>query len=88
MLTQIFLGYRYINFRIFTFENCKFILASIFMGLGLIVIDSDYVNNSIIYSLLLKIIIGILIYTFSLIILKEKFIMEYLKKFIIKIKGK
>ena len=88
LLTQIFLGYRYINFRIFTFENYKFILASIFMGLGLIVIDSYYVNNSIIYSLLLKIIIGILIYTFSLIILKEKFIMEYLKKFIIKIKGK
>ena len=50
------------------------------MGLGLIVIDSYYVNNNIVYSLLLKIIIGILIYIFSLIILKEKFI--------IKIKGK
>ena len=88
LLTQIFLGYKYLNFRIFTFENFKFILASIFMGLGLIVIDSYYINNSIIYSLLLKIIIGVLIYIFSLIILKEKFIMKYLKKSILKIKRK
>lgn len=80
LLTQIFLGYKYLNFKIFTFENCKFILASIFMGLGLIIIDNYFINNIIIYSLLLKIIIGILIYIFSLIILKEKFIIEFFIK--------
>lgn len=88
LLTQVFLGYKYLNFRIFTFENFKFILASIFMGLGLTLASNYFINTSTIFKLSLKIIVGVLIYTFSLIILKEKFIMEYLKKFIIKIKGK
>lgn len=79
LLTQIFLGYKYLNFKIFTFENCKFILANIFLTLGLILINNHFLDNSIILSLLLKIITGMLIYILSLIILKEKFIMEYLK---------
>lgn len=88
LLTQIFLGYKYLNFRIFTFENFKFILASIFMGMGLVLINNYFLNNNIIFILMLKILLGMAIYTLFLIILKEKFITEYLKKFIIKIKGK
>lgn len=30
LLTQIFLGYKYLKFKIFTFENLKVVLASIF----------------------------------------------------------
>lgn len=81
LLTQIFLCYKYLNFKIFTFENCKFILANIFMGLGLILVNKFLLNNKIFFSLFLKIIIGAFSYIFSLIILKEKFIMEYLIKF-------
>ena len=86
LLTQIFLGYRYLNFKIFTLENLKFILVSIFMGLGLIIMDNFFIDRSVIISLLLKIIIGILVYIFGLIILKEKFVVEYTNKFIMKIK--
>ena len=79
LLTQIFLGYKYLKFKIFTFENLKVVLASIFMGIGLLLITNYYMEKSIIVNLLLKIILGILIYIIGLIILKEKFIMEYIK---------
>lgn len=79
LLVQIFLGYKYLKFKIFTFENLKVILVSIFMGIGLLLMTNYYIEKSIIVSLLLKIIVGILIYIIGLIILKEKFIMEYTK---------
>ncbi len=88
LLTQIFLGYEYLIFKVFTFENFKFILASMFMGLGLILINNYFVNDNIIFTLILKILLGVFIYIFSLLILKEKFSIEYLKKFILKIKRK
>lgn len=88
LLVQIFLGYKYLKFKIFTFENLKVILVSIFMGIGLLLMTNYYIEKSIIVSLLLKIIVGILIYIIGLIILKEKFIMEYTKKFIKKLKGR
>lgn len=80
LLTQIFLGYKYLNFRIFTFENSKFILASIIMGFGLVLVSNYFINNSLILNLLLKIVIGILVYISSLTILKEKFITNFLNK--------
>lgn len=80
LLTQIFLGYKYLNFKIFTFENSKFILASIIMGFGLVLVSNYFINNSMILNLLLKIVIGILVYISSLIILKEKFIINFLNK--------
>lgn len=86
LLTQIFLGYKYLKFKIFTFENLKVVLASIFMGIGLLLITNYYMEKSIIVNLLLKIILGIIIYIVGLIILKEKFIMEYIKKFIKRVK--
>ena len=86
LLIQIFLGYRYFKFKIFTFENLKVILVSIFMGIGLIVMKNYYIEKNIIVSLLLKIIVGILIYILSLVLLKEKFIMGYMNKFTIKTK--
>ena len=80
LLIQLFLGYKYLNFRIITLENCKFILANIFMSIGLVLITNYFVNDNIIFSLLIKIITGILVYIFSLIILKENFTIKYLKK--------
>lgn len=88
LLIQLFLGYKYLNFRIITLENCKFILANIFMSIGLVLITNYFINDNIIFSLLIKIITGILVYIFSLIILKENFTIKYLKKFFIKITGR
>lgn len=86
LLTQIFLGYKYLKFKIFTFENLKVILVSIFMGIGLLLMTNYYTEKSIIISLLLKIILGILIYIISLVILKERFIIGYMNKVINKVK--
>lgn len=86
LLTQIFLGYKYLKFKIFTFENLKVILVSIFMGIGLLLMTNYYTEKSIIISLLLKIIVGILIYIISLVILKERFIIGYMNKVINKVK--
>lgn len=87
LLTQIYLSYKYLNFRIFTFENSKFILASIIMNFGLVLTNNYFMssnNDNIILNLFLKIVIGILVYTSSLIILKEKFIINFLNKKLIK----
>lgn len=87
LLTQIFLGYRYLKFKIFTLENSKFIIASIFMGLSLILINKYFISNYLIFILLIKMITGILVYLISLIILREIFIISWIEKIRIKILG-
>lgn len=88
LLVQIILGYKYINFKIFTFENLKVVLANIFLGIGLLLMNKYYIAKNVVVILTVKIIVGIVIYIISLILLKEKFIIECINKFNIKIKKK
>lgn len=79
LLIQIFLGYKYLNFKVINFNNFKYILASIFMLIGLILIKFYLKCNTIYYSLLIKLGVGLFIYFLSLIVLKEKLILKKIK---------
>lgn len=79
LLIQVILGYKYLNFIKFNFEFFKVIIATIFMGI-MIVIFSKYHLDNIYLSLLYKILIGGSSYLIALIVLKDKFIYEILNK--------
>ncbi|MGL5780691.1 flippase [Cetobacterium sp.] len=79
LLVQIILGYRYLNFIKFNFELFKAVIATIFMGIAIMMFNKYYLNN-IYFSLLFKIIIGGSSYIIALIILKDKFIYEIFSK--------
>lgn len=79
LLTQIILGYKYLKFIKFNFEFFKAIIATIFMGIMIIIFNKYYLNN-IYLSLLFKILIGGSSYLIALIVLKDKFIYEILNK--------
>ncbi|ERT67845.1 polysaccharide biosynthesis protein [Cetobacterium somerae ATCC BAA-474] len=79
LLVQILLGYKYLRFIKYDFEFFKTIIATIFMGIIIIIFDKYYVDN-IYLSLLFKILIGSSSYLIVLIILKDKFIYEIFNK--------
>ncbi|MGX6591146.1 flippase [Cetobacterium ceti] len=78
LLVQIILGYKYLNFIKLNFELFKGIIASVLMGFVIMLCDID----NIYYNLILKIILGGIIYTGTLLILKEELIYEALSKVI------
>ena len=79
LLIQIILGYKYLKFIKFNFEFFKAIIATIFMGIMIIIFNKYYVVN-IYLSLLVKILIGGGSYLIALIVLKDKFIYEIFNK--------
>lgn len=79
LLIQIILGYKYLKFIKFNFEFFKAIIATIFMGIMIIIFNKYYIGN-IYLSLLVKILIGGGSYLIALIVLKDKFIYEIFNK--------
>lgn len=79
LLVQIILGYKYLKFIKFNFEFFKPIVAVIFMGL-LIMVINKYNQSNIYLSLLFKMIIGASSYFIVLLFLKDKLIYEVFNK--------
>lgn len=79
LLIQIILGYKYLKFIKFNFEFFKVVIATIFMGITIIIFSKYYADN-IYLSLLFKILIGGGSYLIALIVLKDKFIYEIFNK--------
>lgn len=79
LLTQLILSYRYLKFIKFNFEFFKPIIATIFMGIIIVVLNNNTLDN-IYLSLLFKILVGGSSYLIALLVLKDKFLYEIINK--------
>lgn len=82
IVVQIYLGNKYLNFKIFNLNNFKFIISSCIMGVLLYFIQDFKVN--ILMSLIIKIILGSGSYILVLLILKEENLYEIIEKILLK----
>lgn len=79
LLIQIILGYRYLKFIKLDFEFYKSIIATIVMGIVVIIINSYNLSN--VYLLLsFKMLLGGSSYLIALLVLKDKFLYEIINK--------
>ena len=86
IVVQIYLGNKYLNFKIFNLNNFKFIISSCIMGALLYFIQDFKVN--ILMSLIIKIILGSGSYILVLLILKEENLYEIIEKILMKFRRK
>ena len=86
IVVQIYLGNKYLNFKIFNLNNFKFIISSCIMGALLYFIQDFKVN--ILMSLIIKIILGSGSYILVLLILKEENLYEIIEKILLKFRRK
>jgi O-antigen/teichoic acid export membrane protein len=86
VVIQIFLGYKYLKFQKFNYNNFKFLIASFIMGA--ILYFTQNLNLNLLLNLILKVGIGSSIYILLLIVLREDNIHEFLKKILIKFRRK
>ena len=88
VVIQIFLGYKYLKFQKFNYNNFKFLVASFIMGGVLYFIQNLNINLNLLLKLILKVSIGSSSYILLLILLREDNIHEFLKKILIKFRRK
>ena len=86
VVIQIFLGYKYLKFQKFNYNNFKFLIASFIMGAMLYFTQN--LNLNLLLKLILKVGVGSSIYILLLILLKEDNIYEFLEKILIKFRRK
>lgn len=86
IVIQIYLGSKYLNFKMFNWNNFKFIISSCIMGIILYFIQ-DFKTNMLM-SLIIKIILGSGSYILVLLILKEENLYEIIEKILLKFRRK
>ena len=86
VVIQIFLGYKYLKFQKFNYNNFKFLIASFIMGA--ILYFTQNLNLNLLLKLVVKVVIGSSVYIFVLIALREDNIYEFLEKILIKFRRK
>lgn len=86
VVIQIFLGYKYLKFQKFNYNNFKFLIASFIMGA--ILYFTQNLNLNLLLKLILKLGIGSSIYILLLIVLREENIHEFLEKILTKFRRK
>lgn len=86
VVIQIFLGYKYLKFQKFNYNNFKFLIASFIMGV--ILYFTQNLNLNLLLKLIVKVSIGSSIYILLLIVLRENNIHEFLEKILIKFRRK
>lgn len=82
IVVQIYLGSKYLNFKMFNWNNFKFIISSCAMGIILYFVQDLKLN--ILINLIIKIIFGIGSYILVLLILKEENLHEIIEKLLLK----
>ena len=86
VVIQIFLGYKYLKFQKFNYNNFKFLIASFIMGA--ILYFTQNLNLNLLLKLVVKVVIGSSVYIFVLIALREDNIYEFLEKILMKFRRK
>ncbi len=86
IVVQIYLGNKYLNFKMFNWNNFKFLISSCIMGIVLYFIQDFKIN--ILMSLIIKIILGSGSYILVLLILKEENLYEIIEKILLKFRRK
>ncbi len=84
LIMQIIIGYKDMNFKKFTWDNFVSLLSAVVMYIGIMILDK-YIKLSTLYSLIVLVCIGILIYLFCLLIFNHKYFKIVLKDIISKI---
>ncbi len=86
IVVQIYLGNKYLKFKMFNWNNFKFIISSCVMGVLLYFVQDLKLN--ILINLIIKIILGIGSYILVLLILKEENLYEIIEKILLRFRRK
>lgn len=86
IVVQVYLGKKYLNFKVFNWNNFKFLISSCIMGILLYFIQ-DFKTNMLM-SLIIKIILGSGSYILILLLLKEENLYEIIKKILLRFRRK